>query len=290
VRGAAAAALYGQRAASGVIVIKTNRGERAPSGTTRITATSEAGFSKLARRIPLASSHRYLVDQQGRFIDLFGRPVEGRAYVFDPDQIIDNKWGIRTYDHEMQMFGTGPSLSNNLSISQSSLSTNFNVQVGSSNESGILKSPRGGIERYNIRMNLDHRVGDKLTLGFGTYYNRQYQKIIGDNSTKRQRRSTFSTACTRLVATSICSQPTRPATSFRFPTPRTRLFQPDLRGARPRQLEQACRSAKQLERHLSTRVAASAERTVRVSAFGSQRPGSAPIPGSLNTDGRLEPG
>ena len=34
VRGAAAAALYGQRAVSGVIVIKTNRGESMPSGTT----------------------------------------------------------------------------------------------------------------------------------------------------------------------------------------------------------------------------------------------------------------
>ena len=182
VRGAAAAALYGQRAASGVIVIKTNRGERAPSGTTRITLTSETGFSKLARRIPLVDSHRYLVDQNGRFIDLFGRPVEGRNYVFDPDQIIDNRWSVPTYDHELQMFGTGPSLSNNLSISQSSLATNFNVQVGSSNEAGILKSPKGGIERYNIRMNLDHRIGDKLALGFGTYYNRQFQKVIGSGT------------------------------------------------------------------------------------------------------------
>ncbi len=182
VRGAAAAALYGQRAASGVIVIKTNRGERSPSGSTRITVSSEAGMSKLGRRVPLATSHRYLVDQNNSFIDLFGRPVDGRAYIFDPDQIIDNQWGVPTYDHEMQMFGNGSSLSNNLSVSQSSLATNFNVQVGSSNESGILKAPPGGIERYNIRMNLDHRVGDKLSLGFGTYYNRQFQRVIGDNS------------------------------------------------------------------------------------------------------------
>jgi TonB-linked SusC/RagA family outer membrane protein len=181
VRGAAAAALYGQRAASGVIVIKTNRGESAPQGSTRINFTSEAGVSKVARRIPLASSHRYLVDQNGQFIDLFGRPVVGRAYVLDPDQFIDNTWSVPTFDHEEQMFGTGPSLSNNLSISQSSLATNFNVQVGASNEAGILKSPQGGIERYNIRMNLDHRIGDKLALGFTTYYNRQFQRVIGDD-------------------------------------------------------------------------------------------------------------
>jgi hypothetical protein len=30
-------------------------------------------------------------------------------------------------------------------------------------------------------MNLDHRIGDKLALAFGTYYNRQFQRVIGDS-------------------------------------------------------------------------------------------------------------
>ncbi len=182
VRGAAAAALYGQRAASGVIVIKTKRGESAPQGTTRITFTNEAGVSRIGNRIPLTGSHRFLVDPNNQFIDVFGRPTVGRNYVLDPDQFIDNRWGVPTYDHEMQMFGSGSTLSNNLSISQSSLSTNFNVQVGGSNEAGILQTPKGGVDRYNIRMNLDHRVGDKLSLGFGTYYNRQFQRVSGDGA------------------------------------------------------------------------------------------------------------
>jgi hypothetical protein len=180
VRGAAAAALYGQRAASGVIVIKTKRGESAPQGSTTITLTNEAGMSRIGNRIPLNKSHRFLVDPNDRFIDLFGRPTVGRNYVLDPNQFIDNRWGVPTYDHEDQMFGSGSTMSNNLSISQSSLSTNFNVQVGGSNESGILKTPKGGVDRYNIRVNLDHRVGDKLSLGFGTYYNRQFQRVSGD--------------------------------------------------------------------------------------------------------------
>src|SRR6185295_3210082 len=118
--------------------------------------TNETGFSRMGNRIPLAKHHRYLVNQNNEFIDLFGRPVVGRGFVLDPDQFIDNQFGVPVYDHELQMFGSGPTLSNNLSISQSSLETNFNVQVGSSNEAGILKTPSGGLERYNIRMNLDH--------------------------------------------------------------------------------------------------------------------------------------
>jgi hypothetical protein len=139
-------------------------------------------MSRMTRRVPLARSHRFLVDQNNQFIDAFGRPVDGRNYVNDPDQIIDNAWGVPTYDHELQMFGNGTTLIQSLSISQSSLSTNFNVQVGGSSESGILKTPEGGLERYNIRMNLDHRIGDKLSLAFGTFYNRQFQRTIGSGN------------------------------------------------------------------------------------------------------------
>ena len=182
VRGAAAAALYGQRAASGVIVIKTNRGETTPQGTTRINWSGEAGVSQLGNIVDLAKSHRFLVDQNNQFIDQFGRPIVGRAFVADPDQFIDNKWGVRTYDHIEQLFGTGTTLVSNASISQSSLATNFNVQAGGSNESGVLRRPTAGIERYNIRMNLDHRVGDKLSLAVGTYYNRQFQRTISSGN------------------------------------------------------------------------------------------------------------
>src|SRR6185369_14431013 len=114
--------------------------------------------------------------------DLFGRPVEGRAFVADPNQFVDNAYGVPIYDHESQMFGSGLTQSNNLSVSQSSLATNFNVQLGSSNEPGVLKSPSGGLEKYNIRMNLDHRVGDKMTLAFTTFYNRQFQRVIGSGN------------------------------------------------------------------------------------------------------------
>ena len=183
VRGAAAAALYGQRAASGVIVIKTNRGESAPQGSTRIMWSGEAGVSRLGKQVPLARSHRFLVDQNNQFIDQFGRPVTNRVFVNDPDQIIDNQWGVPTYDHVDQLFGTGTTYITNASISQSSLATNFNVQVGGSSEQGVLRTPTAGLERYNIRMNLDHRVGDKLSFALGTYYNRQFQRTIADGAT-----------------------------------------------------------------------------------------------------------
>ena len=182
VRGAAAAALYGQRAASGVIVIKTNRGENTPQNTTRIQLSGEAGISRLGRIVPLASSHRFLVDENGQFIDTFGRPVVGRNFVNDPNQIIDNPWGVPTYDHIDQMFGTGTTYSSNASISQSSLATNFNVQVGGASEAGVLRTPVAGLERYSIRMNLDHRIGDKLSLALGTFYNRQFQRTIANGN------------------------------------------------------------------------------------------------------------
>jgi TonB-linked SusC/RagA family outer membrane protein len=62
VKGAAAAALYGARAANGVIQIRTQRGRNIPEGETRITVRTEFGRNLLQREFPLIQSHHYKTD------------------------------------------------------------------------------------------------------------------------------------------------------------------------------------------------------------------------------------
>ncbi len=68
VKGAAAAALYGARAANGVISITTRRGSRIPDGETRITFRSEYGRNSIEHYTPVAQSHWYRVDGAGNWI------------------------------------------------------------------------------------------------------------------------------------------------------------------------------------------------------------------------------
>ena len=67
-KGAAAAALYGARAANGVISITTRRGSQIPDGETRITFRSEFGKNGIEHYTEQAGSHWFKVDGSGNWM------------------------------------------------------------------------------------------------------------------------------------------------------------------------------------------------------------------------------
>jgi TonB-linked SusC/RagA family outer membrane protein len=188
IKGAAAAALYGQRAANGVISISTKRGASLPQGTSQLTIRTEAGVSTLGHQVPLSSHHRFLVDGNNAFIDEFGRPITDRTTrVTDPNNFIDNTWGVPIYNNLDAMFGMGNTLISSAVLGHNSLSSNFNATLGTSSEGGILKAGTGGVEQYNMRVNLDHRFSDRLRLALGGFYNRRYADLVaGGNQVFRR--------------------------------------------------------------------------------------------------------
>ena len=188
IKGAAAAALYGQRAANGVISISTKRGASLPQGVSQLTLRTEAGFSQLGKQVPLSSHHRMLVDGDNQFIDEYGRTVTERtARVADPNSFIDNEWGVPIYNNLDAMFGTGHALISSAVLGHNSLSNNFNATLGTASESGILRAGTGGVEQYNLRINLDHRFSDRLRLALGGFYNRRYADLVaGGNQVYRR--------------------------------------------------------------------------------------------------------
>jgi TonB-dependent SusC/RagA subfamily outer membrane receptor len=85
IRGAAASSLYGSRAASGVISIKTKRGAGMQVGQTRFQARTEMGQSQNVRNIKLNDHHHYLMNpEMTAYVNAAGqmttsRPSRGRA-------------------------------------------------------------------------------------------------------------------------------------------------------------------------------------------------------------------
>src|SRR5690606_32996980 len=65
VKGAAAASLYGSRAANGVIQIRTRRGGGLADGQTQITVRSEVGTNALSGKINWARYHHYRTNEAG---------------------------------------------------------------------------------------------------------------------------------------------------------------------------------------------------------------------------------
>lgn len=109
VKGAAASALYGSRAANGVIAVTTKRGKGA-IGTT-VTVRNEIGFQSLAKELETAKHHYYTLASdwesvRGSFTKYAGivypAGYSGSGYhpnivgnrAVDPDHYLDNEFGV----------------------------------------------------------------------------------------------------------------------------------------------------------------------------------------------------
>src|SRR5690606_19185551 len=140
VKGAAAASLYGSRAASGVIQIRTRRGAGVEQGRTQFTVRSEFGTNQLNRRIDLAQHHSFRVNAQGQFVDADGNLVSRGNRVSRPveERFADVPYSTPVYDHVDQFFDPGQFMINSVTLARSSDDTNFFTSLGNHQIGGVV--------------------------------------------------------------------------------------------------------------------------------------------------------
>ena len=123
-KGAAAAALYGSRAADGVIVITTKKG--ANDGTVRVNVGSKYSYS-WANSLP-------------ELQDVYGRGYYNQAGVFS--DYTYNSWGQKitgtAYDNVGTFFGGGNIFDNNVSISGGNKNSSFYLSASRYDQEGIV--------------------------------------------------------------------------------------------------------------------------------------------------------
>jgi TonB-linked SusC/RagA family outer membrane protein len=154
-KGAAAAAIYGARAANGVVLITTKRGR---AGATRYSLNSTFSFDEVSRDYPLQRSFG-----QG-LLNLDPRPCEG----FRADCL--RSWGPRianepSYDHANEAFRTGHVSDNTLSASGGNERTTFFLSTGYNRHEGVMVGPNNYYNRATVRLSATHRVIDALNVG-----------------------------------------------------------------------------------------------------------------------------
>lgn len=193
VKGAAAASLYGSRAANGVIQITTRRGTRIADDQVRYTARSEYGASSLPGRFDLTQAHHYAM-RDGKFVNTDGtlcdwlecsspamagqRAAPGQsATIWNTFQ--SNDWPV-TYDHVALFFDPGNFMQNYLSAEGRSGQTNYHASVTHLDEAGVMPG-QGGFQRLNFRLNLDQSVRDNMTVSASTFYSRSTQDAFPES-------------------------------------------------------------------------------------------------------------
>jgi TonB-linked SusC/RagA family outer membrane protein len=155
-KGAAAAAIYGARAANGVILITTKRGH---AGQTRYSLRSSASDDEISKKYPLQRKWA-----QGQF---------GNATLYT------RSWGPEitgaSYDHASEAFRSGHVLDNTLTVSGGNERTTFFLSGGSNNNQGVFVGPNNYFDRATVRLNASH----KLTDGFNLSGNFSYADTRG---------------------------------------------------------------------------------------------------------------
>jgi TonB-linked SusC/RagA family outer membrane protein len=170
IKGAAAAAMYGSRAAGGVIAIKTKRGKDVALGSSQITIRNDFGYDQFHDRPQKRQHHHYRVNAQGQFVDATGAVVPRASRTIDPDGMIDNPYPV-VYDNIGQLFTNGRSMVNQVSIAQNSAGTNYTLSFTRNRQPGVIKETDGYL-RQQAQFTIDHSLRDNLTIAFSANHSR----------------------------------------------------------------------------------------------------------------------
>jgi len=147
-KGSSAAAIYGARAANGVIIITTKKGK---SGKTKISLSQTLGMS---RAISLLGTRDWTRD---KVVASYG---EAAALLYDQNGI---------YDYEKELYGGTSFLrTTRVSASGGSDKTQFFLGATVKDDDGIVTNT--GYKKQSVRANLDHALTDWIDISFTSSY------------------------------------------------------------------------------------------------------------------------
>jgi TonB-linked SusC/RagA family outer membrane protein len=175
VKGAAAASLYGSRAANGVINIRTKRGRNIAENSTRITVRNEFGTSSLENTPGVNQSHAYVMsgDSQAPYLDSDGNATADRTerVLYDGTNVafMDRAYPTETFDNFDRFFNPGNFYTNYVSVAQRTGTTNYQASFTNTKQEGVLDN-LDGYGRQNVRLNIDSRPLDNLDFSASMYY------------------------------------------------------------------------------------------------------------------------
>ena len=183
-KGASAAALWGSRAANGVIVITTKNGKR---GKAQISFTSSYSFDRVSERIPMQNTFGqgrsgsysptraeswgdYIPDRPGG-ADIFN--TSGQYFVADNGTVyypITTKNSRETFVESNwdSVFQTGSFLQNDLTISGGNENSTYFFSLSNISQEGIIRE--ASYDRTNLRLNYSAKLNDWLSFSNKSAY------------------------------------------------------------------------------------------------------------------------
>ncbi len=159
---AAAQAIYGARAANGVILITTKRGK---VGETKVSYNGYYGVQSINRTFDIYSPDEFAQMKREAF-----RADNNDNYLPDIDIFTPTEYGVlqsgEYVNWENELIQTAPITSHNVGISTGTKNTTVYVGLNFINQQGVV--PGTDYNRGNLRFNADQKINDWLKVGVNT--------------------------------------------------------------------------------------------------------------------------
>lgn len=187
---ASAAAIYGSRAANGVIIITTKKGKQ---GKTKFNVSSQLGFSEPANRVGFLNREQYI----NLFTESYNNVADetGSAYGFaNVEEVLD--WGFTYWrdvddptditkgpdtNWEDQALQNGASRQIDVSASGGTDKTVFYAGLSATDQEGIVIG--NAFDRINGRLNLEQKTSEYFKFGMNYNLSRSRTfRVANDNA------------------------------------------------------------------------------------------------------------
>ena len=176
INGAAAAAQYGSRAANGVVIITTKRGQ---TGKPTVTFSTSFNSNELRKGVPVNTYGKQFGFPALRLYTIGG--VSAAQIAANPGttttgiyrdgtttQLANNLVDVTRYNYFDQIFQTGTGTDNNLSVNGGTDNTQYYVSGGYLQNQGTIKGTN--FTRYSLRARVDQRLASWAKVSVGLSY------------------------------------------------------------------------------------------------------------------------
>jgi len=166
---ASSTAIYGARGANGVVIVTTKRGT---SGKTQVTFDSYVGTNSGLGTIPVMNGEQFAEFKRESRRAIGQYPLgpatpEADARIFEPVEVESIQQG-RSTDYVGGSLRTGIIQSHQVGVSGGTEKTNFNIAGNYFQDKGVIIGQ--DFTRYTFRINLDHKINNKLRVGTSTLF------------------------------------------------------------------------------------------------------------------------
>ncbi|WP_345952816.1 SusC/RagA family TonB-linked outer membrane protein [Mucilaginibacter sp. PAMB04168] len=179
---AAATAVWGSRAANGVLIINTKRGR---VGAPQVTYTVKATASRQPNAIPMLSGDQYSQLIPEEVMNRTGTPLNTetvKEFLYDPsDRYYYNNYSNNT-NWINAITRTGYMQDHSLSLSGGGEKARYFASVSYLNQKGTTIGT--GLNRITTRLNLDYNVSDRIRFRTDVSYTRSNTDRVYDDDTR----------------------------------------------------------------------------------------------------------